>query len=186
MTLKETERARVTHILSGAEGVTSQDIERKRAGEGHSLSVERRGSDKSGQRGKLGGCVALTYCRAQREAQIRTPKETEWARVTHDLSSIERGTSQDTKKSCGVHRGTHILLSTEGGTSQDTERNRVGEILTNCRAQRRDKSRHRKAPSGQGALTYCRAQRKGQVRTPKATVWARGTHILSRIAGETN
>jgi len=38
---------RGTHELESAEGETSEDSERKQASEGHSLSGERRGKDKS-------------------------------------------------------------------------------------------------------------------------------------------
>jgi len=46
--LRNTERTRGTHYLSSAEGMVRQDTEKHRVDEGHSLSVERGGRDKSG------------------------------------------------------------------------------------------------------------------------------------------
>jgi hypothetical protein len=43
MTCKASERARGTHFLESAEGWTSQDMEKKRVGEGHSHPGECRG-----------------------------------------------------------------------------------------------------------------------------------------------
>src|SRR6267142_1062820 len=85
-TLKETEHARGTHSLSSAQGGSSQDTERNRACEGHSLSIERTGTVKSGHQKKPSARGALTNYRAQREDQVRTLTETEYARGTHSLS----------------------------------------------------------------------------------------------------
>jgi hypothetical protein len=82
----------------------------------------------------------------QSEGEVRTSKETEWARGTHVLSNVKGGTSQDTernqasegyahsverKRSDHVRiskeseraRGTHNLSSAKGRTSQNAERN---------------------------------------------------------------
>src|SRR6266850_978011 len=90
-TLKESDRARGTHILSRAEGGSRQDTERIRPREGHSHSVERRGRVSSGERNNPTARGALTACRAQREGLVRTLKESDRARGTHRLSSAEGG-----------------------------------------------------------------------------------------------
>jgi len=92
---------------------------------------------------------ALTLCRAHREGRVRTLKETECARGTHELSSAQGGSSQDTERNRAHEghsqtvertgrevrtlketeqvRGTHGLSSAQGGSSQDTERNQACE-----------------------------------------------------------
>ena len=47
-TRKESERAKATHFLASAERWTSQDMGQSERSEGHSLSIEGRGRDKSG------------------------------------------------------------------------------------------------------------------------------------------
>ena len=77
-------------------------------------------------------------------------------------------------------RGTHSLLSVEGGTPQDAKRNqKIKRHSLPIQQGERDRSSHRKKPTEQGALTSCRAQREQQVRIPKETKRARGTHVLS-------
>jgi hypothetical protein len=44
----EIKRARGTHMLQGKEGSAGQDMERKRANDGHSLPGERKAMDESG------------------------------------------------------------------------------------------------------------------------------------------
>ena len=94
-------------------GQDSQDIERERASERHSLSGERRRGvklgnqkkaseryslpgdgecqrrDRSGHGKKVSEAGALTNWRVQRKLQLRTPKERERARGTHELESAE-------------------------------------------------------------------------------------------------
>jgi len=87
---------------------------------------------------------ALTSWRWQREGQVRTWKESNQA------------------------RGTHSLEIAEGGTSQDTERKQLSKGYSPTGDRKwRDKSRHRKKESKQGALTDWRQERQGQVRTWK-------------------
>jgi hypothetical protein len=109
-TPNEGQRAMGTHTLSSAEGGKNEESERGRgpASGGHSLSVKRREGQvrilKGSQRG------ALTNCRARREGQVRILKE------------------------CQRATGTHQLSSAEAGTSEDTVRNQRAKTLTNCRA----------------------------------------------------
>ena len=60
---KETNRARGTHFLETAEVGTSQDTEKNRASEGHSLPRDRGGGDKSRHRKELIERGALTSWR---------------------------------------------------------------------------------------------------------------------------
>jgi len=75
----------------------------------------------------------------------------------------------------------------EGGTSQDTKRNQAskGHSLPGD-SRGRDKSGHQKKLTKQEALTFWRQQREEQVRIPKETKQARGTHILEIVEGETS
>jgi len=57
---------------------------------------------------------------------VRTPKESQPARGTDFLLSVERGTGQDIKKG-KQWWATHILLSIEGGTNEDNERRQARE-----------------------------------------------------------
>ena len=72
--------------------MTSQDTERKQPSEGHSQPGDSRGSDKSGKKVTKQG--ALTSWGQQREAQVRTWKESNSVTGTHFLETAD-GTSQD-------------------------------------------------------------------------------------------
>jgi hypothetical protein len=69
-TLKAIERTIKGHALTnehkGREG-TGQNHNRKTMGKWRSLSIERKGKHKLGQRNKASGRVSLTNCRAQRQ-----------------------------------------------------------------------------------------------------------------------
>ena len=78
--LKETECARGTHILSSAQGGSSQDTEKNRAHEGHLLSVKH-----------------------TRRVKVRTLKETERARGTHQLSGTGQGQDRERNRACKGH-----------------------------------------------------------------------------------
>src|SRR6267142_268650 len=116
----------------------------------HSHPEEYRGRDKSGHGNKQSMQGAPTFWRVQRERQVRTQKQTEQARGTHQLESAEGETSQDTETNraskghsptgeCrgrdksghrnkpSKQRGTHSLESAKGETSQDTETNRASK-----------------------------------------------------------
>ena len=76
-TQKESNRAKHTHFLETAEGVTHQDMEGKQLSEVHSQSGDRRGRDLSGHGKKLTKPGALTIWRPQREGLVRTQKESD-------------------------------------------------------------------------------------------------------------
>jgi len=101
----------------------------------------------------------LTNCQAHREGQVRTLKETERARGTHELSS------------------------TQGGSSKDTERNRACEALTNCQAHREGQVRTLKETERARGTHGLSSQQGGQVWILKETECARGTHNLSSTQG---
>ena len=84
-------------------------------------------------------------------------------------------------------RGTHSLETVEGGSSQSMESNRQskGHLLPGD-SRGRHKSGHGKKQMKQGALTNWRPQGEGQVRTQKETDQVRGTHILETAAGGTS
>ena len=66
--------ARGTHKLEMAEAGRSQDTE-KRQSKGCALSRDGRGRNNSGNRKNMTEQGALTFCRPQREGQVRTRKE---------------------------------------------------------------------------------------------------------------
>ena len=77
MTWNDCDRASSTHILEMASGGTSQDTERMRPSEGHSLPEDGIGRDKSGHRKHPTERGALTSWRRHREGQVRTWKESD-------------------------------------------------------------------------------------------------------------
>jgi len=123
--------------------------------------------------------------------QVKTWKESDQARGTHQLETTEGGTSQDTEKKGpskghslpGDHRervkAGHGKKATKQGALTSWRPQREGKsghgkkvtkqgALTSWRPQKGgDKSRHRKKVTKQGALTSWRSQREGQVRTWK-------------------
>ena len=143
---KETDRPRRTHILETADGGACQDMERNRQTKAHSHPGDGRGMDLSGlgkkptDRGSLtlwrrqrerdlselgkkptdrGG---LTSWRRRREGLVRTQKETNRPRRTHNLERQGEGLVR-TQKETDRPRRTHFLETAEGGTCQDSERN---------------------------------------------------------------
>ena len=140
---------RGTHTLEMVSGGTSQDRERIRPSEGHSHAGDGVGRNKSGQRKDPTGRGALTNWTRHRDGQVRTQKESDPARGTHQLETVgreksghgenptARGALTDwrrhregqvkTQKESDRVRGTHILETASGGTSQDTERIRPNE-----------------------------------------------------------
>jgi hypothetical protein len=96
ITVKKDRRARGTHVLSSGEGGTNSVSERKLPSYGHSLTVEYRGSEHTGQRNKASDTVTLTNCRTW-EGLIRTGKESRRERGTHSLSSAEGRSGQDSE-----------------------------------------------------------------------------------------
>jgi len=94
-TRKETDRARCTHFLQTAEGGTCHDKKGKRLSEVHSLPGDNRGRDMSGHERKVTEQGTLTIWRLQREGLVRTWKESDRVRHTHNLETAEGGTCQD-------------------------------------------------------------------------------------------
>jgi hypothetical protein len=76
-TWKGSERAKGTHFLESAEECTGQDMEMKRASEGHSLPGERRRMDWSGHGKEANERGVLTDWRAQRNGLVRGRKGSE-------------------------------------------------------------------------------------------------------------
>ena len=156
----------------------------------HSLPGDGRGRDLS-QHGKKpihGG--ALTCCRRQRGALVRTRKETERATPTHCLEIVEGETCQDIERNrpseahsqlSGDGRGrdlsgrgkktdrvtrTHFLEKVEGGTCQETEGIRPSSVHSlPGDGRKRDLSGHGKRLTQRGGLTSWRRQRHRLVRT---------------------
>ena len=93
------ERNRPTEAHSLPEdgrGGTCQDTETNRQTEAHSPTGDSRGRHLSGHGNKPTDRGALTSWRRQREALVRTRKQTDRLRCTHFLETAEGGTCQDT------------------------------------------------------------------------------------------
>ena len=80
----------------------------------------------------------------RREGQVRTQKESDRPRTTHQLETAQGGTSQDTER----------IRPTE---AHSLPGDRTG----------RDKSEHGKHPTDRGPLTNWRPHGEGQIRTQK-------------------
>jgi hypothetical protein len=94
---------------------------------------------------------------------VRTPKGRQQARGTDSLplSRADGGTSEKTERK-PASEGYSPTVEAEGATSENTRRKPV-RVFTNCRG-----------------------QREGQMRVPKESQRARGTHILSKAEGGTS
>src|SRR6267142_2058357 len=209
-TQKQSNRARGTHFLESADGRTSQDTETIRPSEGHSPPGERRGTDKSGHGNNPTERGALTSWRAQTDGKVRTRKESDRARGTHQLESADRWTSQDTERirpskghsQTGERRqpdksghgrirpseehsrtGECRWMDKSGHRKNPTER---GALSPTGECRRSDKSGYGKNLTEQGALTNWRAQTDRQVRTRKESDRVRGTHKLESADGQTS
>ena len=185
-TREESDRARGTHSLETALGGTSQDTESIRPSDGHSLSGDGIGRDKSGH-GKhpteLVHSLPGDGIRRDKSGHRNNPTErgalTLWRR--HWEGQVTTRIESDRV------RGTHSLETASGGTSLDMERIRPSEVYSPPGyVIGRDKSGHRKNPTERGVLTLWRRHRKGQVRTRKASHRARRTHILEMASGGTS
>ena len=152
---KETDQARPTHSLKTAEGGTYQDTETIRPTEAHSLSGDGRQSDLSGHRNNPTGRGPLTFWRRQTEQLVRTPKQSDRPRPTHQLEMADRATCQDTE----------TIRPTEAHSLPGDGR-------------QSDLSGHRNNPTDRGPLTDWRRQTERLVRTPKQSDRPRPTHIL--------
>jgi hypothetical protein len=157
-TAKERRPTRGTHVLSSAERRTHQDSKGKPASEEHSRTIQRRARDSSGQLKKASQRGALTSWPVHNDGLVRTAKENQPARVTHQLSSAERQTRQDSERKPAS--GEHLLP-------------------VECRA--RNWSGRQNKAGKRGALTNCQAQTDGLVRTAKKRRPAKGTHSLPSV-----
>ena len=97
---------------------------RYRPSEGHSLSDDGRRRDLSEHGKKPTNRGALTSWRWQREGIVRTWKETDQSRGTHQLEMVEREGLVRTRKETDQARGTHELETADRETCEDMERNR--------------------------------------------------------------
>ena len=184
--MNPTERGALTLWRRHRKG-QSQDTERIRPTEGHSHPGDGIWRDMSGhemnptERGALTNWKqhqegqfksghgnnptereALTLWRWHREKQVRTRKESDETRSTHELETASQGTGQDRER----------IRQNEG-------RSRTGDSIG------RDISGHGKNTTGRGALTLWRRHCKGQVRTWNESDRARATHILKTASGWT-
>ena len=183
-TRKECNRAKRTHSLETASGRTSQDTEKKGPSDGHSHSGNGIGRDKSGHGKNITERGRPTFWRRYRNAQVRTIKESDRARGTHELETASRGTTQDRKRKrlseghsrTGHHIGRdmsgHGNNTTErggltswrphGASRQDTERKWPSERHSppgDCIE--RHKSGHQKNATDRGPLTNWRRNQEG-------------------------
>ena len=110
-------------MLKTAEAGTCQGMDRNRSGGAYSHSEDNRGRDRSGHGKKRTERSALTSWGRQREGLVRTRKETDQARHTHNLETAGGQICQDTERN-RLTKHTHKLETVEEGTCQDTETNR--------------------------------------------------------------
>jgi hypothetical protein len=154
---------------------------------------------------------ALTIWRPRREGQVKTWKESDRARRTHELETVSGGTSQDTERirlrkvhsrtgdRIGRDKSGHGKNPTERGTLTLWRPHREGQVRTRKESDRArgthslesasgggDKSGHGKNPTERGALANWRPHREGQVMTRKESERARGTHSLETALGGTS
>ena len=100
--------------------MTGQDMEIKQGSEGNSRAGEGRRRDWSGQGDKLRQQGELTNWRCQMPGLVRTRKQSEVVRGTHNLKRVDIGTGQDMETSEAA-RGTHGLEGADIRTGQDME-----------------------------------------------------------------
>ena len=113
-TRKATDRPRRTHFLEAAEGGTCQDSKRNRSTEAHSQTGDGRGRNLLGLGKKPTDRGALTTWRQQMEGLVRTRKETDRPRRTHQLEAAERDLSGLGKKPTDQGALTFWRRQTEG------------------------------------------------------------------------
>ena len=100
-------------------------MERKQLSKEHSQTGDGRGRDKSGHGGKATEQGALTFWRWQRRAS----QDMERMQLSkgHSQTTWKREGQVRTQKECNQARGTHQLETAEGGTSQDMERKQLSK-----------------------------------------------------------
>ena len=180
--MKPTDQGALTLSRRQREGLVKTQ---KKTGDRGALTLcEMAERDLSGHGKKSTDRGTLTSWRWQREALVRTQKEIDRSRRTHQLETVVGGTSQDTQRN--RQRRTHFLEAAEGGTCQDKERIRPTKAHSHPGDDRgRDLSGHRKKQTGRSQLTSWRRQREGLVRTRKETDRPRRTYNLEGAEGGT-
>ena len=132
-TRKETDQPRHTHFLETASGGTCQDTGKNQPSEAHSHPGDGIGRDLSGHGKKPTDRGRLTLWRQHREGFVRTWKETNQPRRTHQLETVLGGTCQDTEKyrlsEAHSQTGDGIGRNLSGHGKKPTERS----ILTSWR-----------------------------------------------------
>ena len=184
-TPKEIDQPSRTHFLETAEGVTCQDTRRDRPTEPHSRAGDGRGSDLSGHRKKSTDRAALTIWRRHRERLVRTPKEIDRPRRTHELETGEGATCQDTERNRQTKP--HSLAGDGRGSNLSGHRKKSTDRAHSLAGDGRgsDLSGHRKRSTNRAALTSWRRQRERLVRTPKEIGRPSRTHFLETGEGVT-
>ena len=163
-TRKESDQVRgTTHSLESESGGTSQNTERIRPSEGHPLSGDDIGRDKSGYEKNPIEREALTFWRL---ASGVTSQDTQRIRPSKGDSHSGDGRGRD--------KSGHAKKPTERGHSHP------GDSIG------RDKSGHGKNSTERGALTNWRPNRDRQVRRWKESDRARATHILETASEGTS
>ena len=160
------------------EGGTCQDTERIRPTQAHSPTGDGRQRDLSGHRENPTDQGPLTSWRRQTEGLLRTPKESNRPRPTHQLKTADGGTCQDTERirPTQAHSPTGTA---DRGTCQKNERIRPTKTHSHPGdSSRRDLSGHRKNQTDRGPLTSWRRQTVELVRTWKESDRLRRTHSL--------
>ena len=108
---------------------------------------------KTVQKGKKG----LTFWKTRES--VGDYIEDRWAKATHVLDGVDRGSGQDIEhlKTSGRVRSTHVLLSAEGreGSKEDQKASELRE-RTNWKAERKGRMRTLTKAINWRALTFCR------------------------------
>ena len=175
---KETDRARPTHSLKMAEGGTCQDTERIRPIEAHSQTGDGRQRDLSGHRNNPTDRGPLTSWRRQTEGPVRTPKDSDRPRPTHQLETADRATCQDTETIQPIKAHSPTGDGRQRGLSGHRRIRPTEAHSPTGDGRQRDLSGHRNNPTNRGPLTNWRWQTERLVRTQKQSDRPRPTHQL--------
>ena len=155
---ERTDRAWRTHSLETAEGRTCQDTERTRTSEVHSLSGDGRGRGMSGMERNRPSekCSHPGDSRGRDDLLGHRKKLNEQDALTNWRQQREEGLVRTLKDTDRV-KHTHFLEAGEGGACQNTERKRPSETRSLPGDGRGgDLSGHRKEPTERGAPTSWR------------------------------
>jgi len=157
-------------------------MQRNRPSKRHSQTGEGKGRDWSGHGKKKTKRGSLTSWRRQREGQVRTRKESDCTRHTHNLEATEGGTCQDTEGQppseanslAGDHRGRYL---------SGLERKAIEQALTSWRWQREGLVRTWKQRDQARRTHFLEMAEGGLVRTQKDSDQVRHTHKLKDRRG---